>query len=139
MNGAMKRVIAGGVFAAVLAGGCANDPYRAPGTSLPDPLPAEYYPQIEAAEGLQGFIVHSKPVVSNDRVLSVTVPLRAATEYEDLKIQYRYVFFDKAGKPVGDEPSWRFTKLASRRQEFLSGNALDSTAVDWRLQLRPAR
>ena len=132
----VMAAVAGGV---AMVGGAGCDTVRAPGTSYADPLPPSAYPQIEAAEGLQGFIVNNRPIVSNDRIMSVSVPLRAATEYEDLRVQYRFLFYDKAGRTIGDEPSWRYVKLASRRETQLSGNALDAGAVDWRLQLRPAR
>lgn len=119
------------------AAGC--DTVRAPGTAIADPLPAGAYPQIEAAGGLEGFIVYGEPKVGRDRIMSVTVPIRAATDHEDVRVQYRFMFLDKSGVPIGDDPSWRYTKLASRRQEFLSGNAMDAGAMDWRLQIRPAK
>lgn len=122
-----------------LLGSAGCDTVRAPGSAFADPLPAGAYPQIEAADGLEGFIVYGEPKVGRDRIMSVTVPIRAATDHEDTRVQYRFMFFDKAGVPIGDEPSWRYTKLASRRQEFLSGNAIDAGAADWRLQIRPAR
>jgi hypothetical protein len=126
-----------GTIGILAIAGC--DTVRAPGAAVADPLPAGAYPQIEAADGLQGFIVYGEPKVSRDRIMSVTVPIRAATDHEDVRVQYRFQFFDRNGVPIGDEPSWRYTKLASRRQEMLQGNAIDSGAADWRLQIRPAR
>ena len=129
--------LAAGALGLMVTAGC--DTVRAPGSAIADPLPAGAYPQIEAAGGLEGFIVYGEPKVGRDRIMSVTVPIRAATDHEDVRVQYRFRFFDKAGAPMGDEPSWQYVKLASRRQEFMSGNAMDAGAMDWRLQIRPAK
>jgi hypothetical protein len=121
------------------AGLPACDTVKAPGSAQPDPLPPVMYPKIEAAEGLSGFLKFDEPKITSESPLGVSVPIRAATDFEDLNVQYRFIFFDVKGVPIDPDRPWKYTKLASRRQEFLMGNALDSNAKDWRLQIRPAR
>ena len=41
--------------------------------------------------------------------------------------------------PLNENPDWRFLKLPSRNQRFLSGFAREQSAVDWRLEIRPAK
>ena len=121
----------------ILLGAC--DPVKAPGAAKADPLPSAAYPQIVAAEGLSGYIAYDAPKVSATKPMEVTVPVRALTDNQDLNIQYRFSFFDENGVPLNDNPDWRFLKLPSRNQRFLSGFAREQSAVDWRLEIRPAK
>ncbi|MFO0833541.1 MAG: YcfL family protein [Phycisphaerales bacterium] len=121
----------------ILLGAC--DPVKAPGAAKADPLPSAAYPQIVAAEGLSGYIAYDAPKVSATKPMEVTVPVRALTDNQDLNIQYRFSFFDQNGVPLNDNPDWRFLKLPSRNQRFLSGFAREQSAVDWRLEIRPAK
>lgn len=132
------------LFAVLAVAGCVCamqgcDTVKAPGAAKPDPLPSAAYPQIVAGEGLQGFIAYDAPKVSATKPMEVTVPVRALTETEDVKVQYRFTFFDAAGVPLNENPDWRYIKLPSRNQRFLSGFAREQTAVDWRLEIRPAQ
>ena len=116
-----------------------EDPIKAPGGARLDPLHPNAYPQIVSLDGLEAYLGWDGPIVSRDGVLKITAPVRAVTSYEDLNVQYRFVFFDKDGRPFDTEPIWRFKRLPSRTQVFIEGSALDGRAVDWRLEVRPAR
>ncbi len=125
------------VALAMTMAGC--DKTKAPGTLGADPLPAESYPRIAALEGLGGWIVMATPPrVDPGPPLQVTVAARAKTEKENLAVQYRYNWFDSAGRPAGGT-DWRYLLMPSRVEVFFEGNALDRNATDWRLEIRPAR
>ncbi len=117
----------------------ACDAVKAPGAAKPDPLPSAAYPQIVAAEGLSDYIVYDTPKVSTTKPMEVTVPVRGLTDNQEVNLQYRFSFFDQNGVPLNENPDWRFIKLPSRNQRFLNGFAREQSAVDWRLEIRPAR
>jgi len=134
------RVLAAALVVAcpvLMLSGC--DTVKAPASSRPDPLPAAAYPQIAIDKELEGLIVNGVPKIDRARIMSVVVPIRATTERADLRVQYKFQFFDRNGVPIGDEPDWRYRALPSRTQVFLEGNATDAGAEDWRLEIRPAR
>lgn len=139
MNCSTSRTLVRSMLLAtpILLGAC--DPVKAPGAAKADPLPSAAYPQIVAAEGLSGYIAYDAPKVSATKPMEVTVPVRALTDNQDLNIQYRFSFFDQNGVPLNENPDWRFLKLPSRNQRFLSGFAREQSAVDWRLEIRPAK
>lgn len=134
---ALAKMVAGCLGVAVLAG-C--DTTKAPGEAQADPLLRAMYPKVAALEGLEDYLVFSEPSVElgSGRPLSVSVPIRARTD-EQLNIQYRFEFFDRDGRPVQPAMDWRYLLLPGRAQRFLQGAALDTSAVDWRLEVRPAR
>lgn len=116
------------------------------GSTLPpggvaDPLPRANYPRVVVLEGLQPYIAVTEPIVVKEegRPLHVTVPLRAATRREELNTQYRFVFLDEQGRTVPPEQNWKYIRLPSRAQRHLEANAVDDRAVDWRMEIRPAR
>ncbi len=117
-----------------------GDPYKAPGYGHSDPLPASNYPRITVEDSIQPWVGLGEPVIKWDP-LQVTVPVRALHEDSyDLRIQYRYVFFDGQGTPLRLQQSWRYDVLpATRAQIFIAGTAMDDTARDWRLEIRSAR
>lgn len=119
---------------------CNSDTTKAPGYVLADPLPAEAYPKISLLEGLQGFVVMStSPRVDEGPPMKVTAQLRAKTDYQNLAVQYRYFFFDKNASPINANPDWQYVLMPSRVETFMIGQALDRTAADWRLEIRPAK
>lgn len=124
----------------LLVTGC--DTVKAPASAKPDQLAPVAYPQIVVDHELDGLIVYSAPKIERARIMSVVVPIRATTNTADLRVQYRFFFLDRNGVPIGSDqngPDWRYTQLPSRSQVFLSGNAIDAGAEDWRLEIRPAR
>jgi hypothetical protein len=57
-----------------------------------------------------------------------------------MRVQYRYLFMDAQGRPVErNEVGWKYQVLPPGVERFLEGNALDTTAVNWRLEIRPAQ
>ena len=54
-------------------------------------------------------------------------------------VQFRYEYFDRHGRPLESNQGWRFQRVDALAQVFLDGNALETTAWDWRLHVRPAR
>lgn len=129
---------AAGISAGLVLTGCA-DTIRAPGSATPDPLPNVAYPKIEAAEGLGEYLSYGDVKITSQKPLTVQVPIRPRTESEDLRVQYRFIFLDQFGVALNPDAAWTWRKLASRRQDFLSGNAMTSKATDWRLEIRPSR
>ena len=139
MTTARSHAIATLLAGTALAAGC-NDPVKAPGAVGGDPLASSQYAKIAALEGLSPYIVMGTPPrVETGPPMRVTCALRAATDYEELSVQYRYFFFNAAGVPLNPNPDWQYFRMPSRTESFFSGNALDKTAVDWRLEVRPAR
>lgn len=118
----------------------ACDTVKAPGSAGADPLPRDNYPKVEVEGPLVGWIVVSKPTVTTDGVMKVSTPIRLKSDSgEYANIQYMYTFFDSAGVPLRTQTEWKFLKLEPRTQTFLQGNALDSNAADWRLNIRSGR
>lgn len=119
--------------------GC-GDPYRAPPAGMHDPLPLEAYPRITALEGLSPWLLFEEPIVdasTADRPLRVTVPVRLGYD-RPRDVQYAYQFFDANGRLLV-ERQWRFVHLEPRTVFHFEGSALETSAVDWRLEVRPAR
>lgn len=124
---------------AALMLGCKQDLVKAPGRIDADPLPCEDYPQIAVLEGLEGWLGAGKIVEEPGPPMTVTVPVRALTDDDELNIQYRFLFLDEKGVPLNRDPDWHDMRMPSRAQVFMRANALDSTASMWRLEIRPAR
>lgn len=130
------------VFATtLLIGGCNKDNVQAPQSVRSDPL-AGGYPQNVALRGLHNGIVIGKPIVdraTEDQPMRVTVPLRSVVE-GTLRTQYKFTFLDDRGRPVkSGRESWSYQVIAEKAEVFLEANALDTDAVDWRLEVRPAQ
>jgi hypothetical protein len=139
-----SKIAAAAVLAGVLLtlSGCVNnDPYVSPFAPAKDPLTKETYPQITADGDLAGWLVYDKPTITHDSgILHVTVPVRTVTTVgEWMKVQYRYIFLDANNVPVKAQPDWQSQTMEPRQQVFLQGNALDTNAVDWRLEIRKQR
>ena len=121
--------------------GCAHDPVKAPWAGRVDLLPLADYPQIVAMQGLHKWLVFSPASVvpaGEDRPMSVSVPFRSTYDQQPLNLQYRFIFFDHRGRPLKASPGYRFIHAEPRVQSFLEGNAMQSGAADWRLEVRAA-
>ncbi len=114
---------------------------KAPPGAMADPVLVENYPSVVALDGLQPYIGVSAPV--EDRTpgqpLSVQVPVRALTNGAELNVQYRFYWLSDKQVPVQEDGEWRYMRMPARAQVFMSGNALDTRATRWRLEIRPAR
>lgn len=134
----MNRAVLALVAAVVSFGGCATP--RAPFSPQPDYIPVDQYPKITTTAHLSRFLVFSPPTVVVDGVMRVTTPVRLVSRPgEWSKVQYRYIFLDSRGLPLTVQPDWQSQTLEPQQQVFLQGNAMDSNAADWRLEIRPHR
>jgi uncharacterized protein YcfL len=135
----MKTVAAAVVTSlALFAGGC-QDTVKAPFTPGTDPLPAQFYPAITLEPALNGaLVVDPSRIVSDlptaETPLRVQVPLRSMAD-RMLKVQYEFQWFDAQGREVG-RTGFKSEQFPARQQVMLSGNAMRSDAVGWRLEVR---
>lgn len=135
----VMSVAAAGIAMGVGLAGC-NDPVKAPYAGKQDPLARTSYPQITVEGPLQPFLAFDAPVVTKPSgVLKVVTPVRLQSDGQESNVQYRYIFLDAGGMPLRAQADWRYLRMPSRQQVFLEGNALDTTASDWRLEVRPSR
>jgi len=93
---------------------------------------------------LARWLVMSEPVVQNapnGGPLSVTVPIRLMSSMPNqyARIQYRFIFLDSSGSPLRGQSDWRFVRLEPQNQVFLTGNAIDTNAADWRCEIQSGR
>ena len=120
----------------------APDTVKAPSSGRVDLLPLADYPQIVATQGLHEWLVFSPPSVvpgGEEKPMSVSVPFRSTYDRQPVNLQYRFIFFDDRGRPLETSPGYRFIHAEPRVQSFLEGNAIQSGAADWRLEIRAAR
>jgi hypothetical protein len=136
-----SMIVVAMLAAGICLGGCNKDNVRAPEGIRTDPL-AGGYPQNVALNGLHNSLVVDQPIVeprSADRPMRVTVPLRSVAE-GTLRVQYRFILLDDRGRPVrSNQEGWRYQVIARRTQVFVETSALDTDAVDWRLEVRSAQ
>ncbi len=137
----MHRPFLAAVASLVALAGCAADQHRrAPAPAVIDPVHASEYPQIIVHEELRNWIAAQRPVVTRGDVMRVMVPVRLlSNQGQNAFVQYRFVFTDERGTPLRTQSDWKFINLEPRIPVELTGTALDSTAAEWRLEIRPAR
>lgn len=135
--GALAGILA--LAGAMSMSGCHGDAARAPASPGPDPLVSGTYPQITMAQGLIGLIVQGRPVVQPSvphSPLRVTVPIRSVQD-GPTRVQYQFTWLDNVGRPVGVS-GWKYEIVPPRMERFFESNALDTRAVDWRLEIKIA-
>lgn len=122
------------------ASGCRTGS-TAPPAPGPDPIALEDYPRVVAYGGIAPFLVVSEPTVRDEagQLLRVSVPVRAATERDNLQVQYRFIFFDADGFELRSQEQWTYTVIPQGGQRMLESTALSREASDWRLEVRKAR
>ncbi len=128
------------VALAFVAVGCGGDRVKGPPGALRDPMRADAYPRIAVLEGLQRWLYFNDPIVTPstaDKPMRVTVPMRLVYD-APREIQFRFEYFGADSRPLRSG-GWRFRHLEPRTQIYLDGNALETQAADWRLEVRPAR
>lgn len=130
----------GAVVGSSLLAGCDTNPVMAPFPGRPDLLPAEHYPQIAVTDTLDEFLFFAKANIQSapDKPMSVSVPARLAEEYA-VNVQYKFEFYNGSGRLMKPEMDFQYLRMPSRVQVFMSGAALDTDAVDWRLIVRSAK
>lgn len=112
---------------------------KAPPAARTDPLAAQDYPQIVMLEGLDSYLAVSNVVQDPGPPMDVTVFARGLTNGEQPHVQYRFTFMDRQGRSLERDAAWHYMTVPSRTRVEFRANALDSRAVDWRLEVRPAR
>lgn len=118
---------------------CAPNP-KAPASAGADLLSVDAYPKITVDPPLNKYIVTRGPIVDASRsILRVVVPVRATTNSTEPNVQYRFLFYDDNGIELRQQTGWRMVQLPVRTEVQLTGTALDNTATDWRLEIRPGR
>ena len=96
--------------------------------------------QVTTFEGLDGRMVFGEPQVQRGAYepLSVSIPVRAAHD-RSLRLQYRFEFFDRSGRPIRPTMDWRYILLPVQGDRVMESTAYDTAATDWRLEIRRAR
>lgn len=118
--------------------GC--DTIQAPPSPRGDPLEGNY-PANVAIQGLAEELVVEKPIItasSPDVPMSVVVPVRSVSD-DKLKLQYRFIFLDNRGRPLTQPPGWQYITVEPKLRIFMEGSALDTSAADYNLEIRPNR
>jgi uncharacterized protein YcfL len=137
MNTTIRTAVVAALAGVALAGCASNkDPYAA----RPDTIAQRDYPQVEVTADLAEWVAVNTPVVERDEILKVTVPVRLLSDHGEFsRVKYRFTFLDAKGVPLRVQPDEQYMKLEPRNQVFMKANATDSSAVDWRLYIRPNR
>lgn len=126
----MATVAAAGLLAA-----CDTTPTNPPGVGG-DYVTLGQYPKVTATGGLANYLVVNDVVESRDGdVLSVEVDVRWTGRYTSF-FNYRFIFFDEIGRALNPDPAWQRGRAAPGVVDYLTGNAVSSAAVDWRLEIR---
>ena len=63
------------------------------------------------------------------------VPTRSLGENRYL-LEYRFVWYDKSGLEVRPAMGWKEFVLEPKGSKVIQANALDKTAVDWKVEIR---
>lgn len=145
MKTSVGRMMMGGMLAsaAMALAGC--DTVRAPYAARNDTVAQANYPKVVVEGALSPYLAINQPVVNSDSgVMKVSVPARLLSNPGEFsRVQYKFTFFngptEAGGTPLRTQTEWRYMQLEPRNQVYLEGNALDSTAKDWRLEIRSAR
>ena len=109
-----------------------------PYAGQPDPVPAPYNnPHIALSQPeLVGSLGFDSPIVTRpDDLLTVGVPTRSLGENRYL-LEYRFVWYDKSGLEVRPAMGWKEFVLEPKGSKVIQANALDKTAVDWKVEIR---
>jgi len=137
----LKVLLGVGLVVAAGVSGCAQRRYSAPPTVVQDP--AEY-PQVVVSPELTGWLAADRPIAAygenGSGPLRVTVPVRTlVAKGQTMRVQYRFVFLDKLGRPIQPEGDWHYVRMPANTQRFFEASALDERATDWQLEIRSAR
>ena len=98
------------------------------------------YPRQVALFDLDEQLVPSEPIVmpsTPDRPMRVTLGVRSLVD-EPLALRYRFVFLDPSGRPLRTNTGWQQITVPPRAQLPVIGQAQETTAADWHVEIRPA-
>lgn len=126
--------------ALLLSTACKTDPSPSPGMADPATPPSNN-PQITVLDpNLQRGLGFGQAVVipSGQAPMRVQVEMRNLSNYEYL-VDYRFLFYDAQGMQLEPAMSWRQSSLLPKQLQMISANALDTTAANWRLEVKWSR
>lgn len=126
------------VWLLLALGGCQS---TAPHAGQADLLSTEQYPRIVVARDLHKVLVFSDPIIevpSESSPMKVTVPVRTKSNRGGAFVQYQYAFIDAHGRTLSSS-GWRFQRLPPQWRRDLTAAALNTDAVDFRLEVIAAR
>lgn len=120
---------------------CSTDRVKAPPSAMRDTIPLGSYPQIVPMDGLAAHLGFDQPLVepsTPNRPMAITVNVRSVAD-TPMETQYRFIFYDQLGRELRSNQGWVFQHMEPRLQVQLKGQALETDAQQWRLEIRPAR
>ena len=136
----MTRILLITMTLAILVG--CQQPDMSPSPGLGDPYPPPINnPDISVLDrGLQQWLAFQPAVRIRDSrtPLTVQVPVRNMADRAYL-IEYRYLFYDASGLEQTPVMGWKFAKLEPKQVVNLSANAMDTSAVTYRLEVKWSR
>ena len=124
-----------GLCLAVFAG-CKNTDPVTPGQDT-----VLQYPNVVLDPALDDMLVRTQPITrppTADQPVRIAVPVRSIVDHP-LNLQYRVLYFDPFGKQTNDYPVWKDVRIMGRTRTVINDNAIDLDAVDWNIEIRPAR
>lgn len=134
----MNRTMLIGLALATLAtSGCAKKDVS-PWVGQQDPVASpNNNPRIVVSQAdLLNSLGFDQPIVlRKDDLLTVAVPTRNLGDYRYL-LDYRFVWYDADGLEIRPAMGWKEVAIEPRDQKRIAANALDSRAVEWKLQVR---
>jgi uncharacterized protein YcfL len=133
----MNRLMLVCAAAAAMAG--CNKPYSPdPWVGQQDPVAApNNNPRIVlSSPDLMMALGFDQPIVLRpDDLLTVAVPLRNLGD-ERYLLDYRFVWYDKDGLELRPAMGWKEVVIEPKDQRRIQANAIDSRAVEWKVQVR---
>ena len=119
-------------------GACQNQPLPPSSDPMTLPFPATDQVLRLGDLGPKLRVDHPTVIDARDRPLTVSVPVKSVVDY-DLKVLYKYQFYDVDGRRLSPEAGWTYLTLVAQAPVFFEGSALDDSAVNWRLIIRPSK
>lgn len=120
--------------------GCRTNTAPSPGMGDPYPAPMND-PQITIlAPELRPWLGFHPAIIDDDgrRPMQVQIPVRNMTD-RDYLIDYRVLFYDDSGMQLDPVMGWKMEALRPKQTVRLIGQALDTRARNYRLEIKWAR
>jgi len=108
-----------------------GDPYPAP---MNDPQITILAPELRPWLGFHPAIIDD----DGRRPMQVQIPVRNMTD-RDYLIDYRVLFYDDSGMQLDPVMGWKMEALRPKQTVRLIGQALDTRARNYRLEIKWAR
>lgn len=119
--------------------GCNNS---APYAIELDTVTREAYPrQVVLDESLHDYIVAQRTVITPSepgRPMQVSAALRNISD-GPIKVQYKIDFYDERGRLLEGASGWQNAYMAPKARVIMEANSISDRAMDWSMEIRPAR